>query len=370
MPGYGQAIYLITDGRVERSIPAGFLTDKAGLMTTYIDRVIDGLRLLYLIIERRNCSVRPFSIDDIVLDYQKTVKDDQLTEAIGIAKDLMITGSEAISIGRDFKKFFRVSDERYPAEGLNDYLTMLINRCRAQGRNSVARSYRSLQLSLVNDIALSEIDSLYIRGYYDMLSSRGISDDTQSFYIRTLRSVLNHAGREGLITVDRRWFEGLNTHIDKSNSRTLAKALDKEKLRAISDIDLSTDKELELARDVFMFCFYMRGMELVDAAHLRRDNVANGYVTYQRRLKGTLQHVPIEPQARAMIEKYRSDDRELLFPILPSSRTETFEAARNAINSRLKAIGRKVDCPNLTFSMSRGSWLMLMSNSSLSEALL
>lgn len=375
-PGYGQAVYMITSARVERSIPAGFSTGKDGLTDAFKDKIIEGLRLIYCIIERRYNAGGEFSIDDIVADYRTAVDGDPaFGEVISRSKRDVAVCEEIASIGRDFKNEFLTADTYggHQSALLGGYISSLIRQCKGDGRIGRARSLRSLQRSLsetMGVVSADMIDGRFISKYQSALLLRDISADTVSFYMRTLRAVLNHASKDGLLSVDRHWFDSVDTRIDRSGGKTLAKALDKDMLRKISETDLSDDRNLELARDVFMFCFYMRGMELVDAAHLRRDNIRDGFVTYKRRLKGALVHVPVEPQALALIEKYHSDERELIFPILSSTRSESFEAARNAVNLRLKEIGRRVGCRNLKMSMSRGSWLKLMATSSLTGAIL
>ena len=43
---------------------------------------------------------------------------------------------------------------------------------------------------------------------------------------------------------------------------------------------------LDFARDMFLFCFYTRGMSFVDMAYLKKGDIANGILTYRRKKTG------------------------------------------------------------------------------------
>ena len=51
----------------------------------------------------------------------------------------------------------------------------------------------------------------------------------------------------------------------------------------IKELDLSFEPQLELARDIFLFSFYTRGMSFIDMAHLKKSNLQNGILTYSRK---------------------------------------------------------------------------------------
>ena len=46
------------------------------------------------------------------------------------------------------------------------------------------------------------------------------------------------------------------------------------------------DYHLDFARDMFLFCFYTRGMSFVDMAYLKKGDIANGILTYRRKKTG------------------------------------------------------------------------------------
>ena len=98
--------------------------------------------------------------------------------------------------------------------------------------------------------------------------------------MRVLRAVYNKAVKKNL-TVQQRPFEEVYTGIDKTQKR----ALTIEALRLLRNLDLSHKKKLAYARDLFMFSFYTRGMAFVDMAHLCKENIKEGTITYHRKKK-------------------------------------------------------------------------------------
>ncbi len=63
----------------------------------------------------------------------------------------------------------------------------------------------------------------------------------------------------------------------------MKRAVSADVIRLIRDIDLRLHPALDLARDLFMFSFYTRGMSFVDMAYLRKSDLRNGILSYRRR---------------------------------------------------------------------------------------
>lgn len=98
--------------------------------------------------------------------------------------------------------------------------------------------------------------------YYEWLKRKGIANSSQSFYLRTLRTVLNKADEDQLLNVSPNWFEKVYTRIYKS-TESEGKSLDRNALLKIEDLDLTANDSLALVRDMFMFGVYCEGMELM-----------------------------------------------------------------------------------------------------------
>jgi hypothetical protein len=57
------------------------------------------------------------------------------------------------------------------------------------------------------------------------------------------------------------------------------RAISLNDIKRVKALDLPTNTSLSLARDLFLFSFYTRGMTFVDMANLRRKDVLCGCIT-------------------------------------------------------------------------------------------
>jgi site-specific recombinase XerD len=205
------------------------------------------------------------------------------------------------------------------------------------------------------DILLDRIDNDLMRKYEIWLKTTGVTKNTISCYMRAFRSVYNQAVKRGL-TVQRNPFVNIFTRIDK----TVKRAVNEETVIKLKNMDLSAHDELALARDLFMFSFYMRGMSFVDMANLRKSNVKNGYIVYARSKTKQLLTVKIEDCMQEIITRYeRQTIDDYLLPIYTAQNRDNTSQLRNH-NKRLKRISEmlKPDKP-LSSYVSRHTWATL-----------
>lgn len=340
-------------------------------------RILSGLRLLYCVIEHLQERDTSVGIDDVAETFKKALNNDASMESI-IGRSCLDfpLRSDIVSIGREFKASFQFifsgKIESRP-NSLSDFVFNLSQALKNDKRVNRARGYTSTLSNIRDftqskDIHFSEIDPQFVKRYAAWLSTAGISESTQSFYLRTLRSILNQAASKGLTENANDWFRDVNTSIDCSRKATIDKALDREKILLIERVDLGGDRNLELARDMFMFGFYCCGMELVDIAHLTAANIKKGFLIYRRRLKGQQQIVRLTEHARKILSNYQGD--KYLFPLLDDSKGVLFQTLSNSVAHSMKSIGKLIGLPQLSFSMNIGSWKVLMSKSNISEMLL
>lgn len=119
-----------------------------------------------------------------------------------------------------------------------------------------------------------------------------------------------------------------------------------------------------------MFGFYAKGMELIDIAMLKRDNLDGDILTYKRRQKGKEHKVELGDKAKSIIKKYCSENNEYLFPIIQRKWIYSYSTARNELADSLKKIGMILQLPvKLTFSMNIYSWQAILNSSNIAELL-
>lgn len=352
-------------------------TDQDVLQTKRAS-ILGQLRLLYCIIERREYSKEPFNIDDIADDFRKALSGDtSMSEPIAKSQVDFPLRSDIVSVGRDFKgdfKFVFPKQTDISAENLYGYIFNLSQSLKNEKRVSQARNFISLLSNLrvfadEKDIRFDKIDTEFIHRYAGWLKQTGISDSTHSFYLRTLRSVLNKARADGLIDSTSGWFQDVNTSIGHS-TKTSDCRLNRDLMLKIETLDLSGNKNEALVRDMFMFGFYCGGMELIDLANLEYSNFKDGMLIYRRRLKGLERRVAVGEQAMKIIERYKGQSNKYLFPLLSKFENVLFASIRNYVCQSLKGIGNAVCYPNLSFNMNISAYNSMLSEVNIPELLL
>jgi len=165
------------------------------------------------------------------------------------------------------------------------------------------------------------------------LKTKGLTKNTRSCYMRALRSIYNQAVKLEL-TPQQHPFTNVYTGIDK----TVKRAADESDIIRLKQLDLSGRKSLELARDLFLFSFYMRGISFIDMANLRKNSVRNGYITYLRSKTKQSVSVRIERCIEVIISRYETQtiDNRLL-PIFTAANMN-YNSLLRIYNKRLKRI--------------------------------
>ena len=205
------------------------------------------------------------------------------------------------------------------------------------------------------DLDFHQLNTDVVEQYEACMRSNGLSRNTTSFYMRVLRCIYRRAAKERLApSLDP--FRHVYTGVDKTSKR----AITLQELRRIKALDLSRRPDLDVARDLFLFSFYMRGMSFVDMAYLRKKDLANGYVTYVRRKTGQQLVIRWEQPMQNILDKYAGTTTRYLLPIIMRQDGTERRQYLNKIlqvNRRLKKIAAmaRIATP-LTMYVSRHSW--------------
>lgn len=238
---------------------------------------------------------------------------------------------------------------------MKEQITMLSR----QGHQRTAETYQATLRSICRfmqgtDVPLSLIDCSFMQRYEDHLKARRLKRNTISFYMRVLRAVYNKAVSSGL-TEDRKPFKTVYTGIGKTTKRAISLV----DLRVIHTCVCPTFA-LRLARDLFLFSFYTRGMSFIDMAYLKKTDVKNGMLTYKRRKTGQHLQIRWEPCMQRIVDRYEQFTDGYLLPIIRKRKGRERTQYKNkqcAINKQLKRLSRilHLDSP-LSMYVARHSW--------------
>ncbi len=320
----------------------------------------------YLVLDDLRKSDSAFTIDDICERLRAMFESGNFNRDVsdGFVWDTEVATlkKELIPLFRYNKKFRQrkageVSDESVDeSESLTGFLYAMSRKMLSEGRESTSNSYMSTRLSLKRflddeDIPLADIDHNFIESYAEWLKENGVAESTRSFYLRTLRSGINYAVKEGLADSDKDLFRNVSTQIRPDKTGGESAHLSREAIMKIAGLDLSDSPKLDLARDMFMFGFYCRGMELTDIINLRSENLSGNELTFRRRGVGKEMALRLDPQAMAIMKKYDSRRLDYLFPVKTSSQMKLDKALKYQVTTWLDAVGKKAGLDSLKFKM-------------------
>ena len=228
----------------------------------------------------------------------------------------------------------------------NAYIRQQIARLKRLGKIRTSETYTAALRSFSgfmndSDVLFDQLNADLFAEYEAYLKGRGNTPNTISFYMRILKAVYNRAVEDGL-TEQRHPFKSLND------------------IRRIKGLDLSLKPNLNYARDMFLFCFYTRGMSFIDMAYLRKKDLQNGTLSYRRRKTGQQLFIKWERCMQEILDKYPVNETEYFLPII-TKRDEDYRKQYanelHQVNHLLKKIGKQLDLPiPLTMYVGRHSW--------------
>lgn len=225
-------------------------------------------------------------------------------------------------------------------------------------------------------LSMAALTSHFLYKYQQWMADKGgakggpLGERGQSLYLGSIRAIFNAAQREyndydkGDIAIPNRPFERFKIPKARNLKTAEEKALSIAQLRAIRGY-APTSRGEELARDGFLLSFYLCGMNSVDL--YRCEELLEGEVVRYYRAKVTGRRddraemrVRVEPEARALLEKYAGKQAQRVFDFCERyASSATFNAA---LNRGLKPIGRAVGVEDLEFYYARHSWATIACN--------
>jgi integrase len=249
------------------------------------------------------------------------------------------------------------------------YMRRLINNISLEGRTGTACAYRSTLNCLLRYLGKNECLSFeditvrWLNGFVSHLHGSGLKLNTVNFYLRIMRAVYNRAWKE---EVPGAHFISPFRKIRIGSVRTAKRAVSKNCILQIARERAFNEGRLSLARDLFLFSFYSRGMPFVDMAFLKYSDLSGDMIHYTRRKTGQPLNVMMEEPLKLLIEKYRNDG-EFVLPILKSgSKTlySQYQSALRRYNRQLNTLSAQLHLPvPLTSYVARHSWATIARSS-------
>ena len=243
---------------------------------------------------------------------------------------------------------------------LGEYVRELTQRLYKNGKYRSADIYMCTLRSFMKfwkekDLLISQLDSLIMEDYESYLRKNGLTLNTISFYMKRLRAIYNKALEQyGL--KDRKPF----AHSFTKNTPTAKRALTAENIHQIVAATTITEEEA-LARDLFLFSFYTRGMSFVDIAFLEKGSLKDGQLIYKRKKTGKELRVAWRPCMQEIADRHPSLDGKHLLGIVNQNVVtdvrKQYHYRQCRVNKALQKFTRRIGIPmKVTMYCARHSW--------------
>lgn len=230
------------------------------------------------------------------------------------------------------------------------------------GRFGISAAQRYTMRSVIRfhqseHLDFKTVTASFVKSYRAYLLCRRLSPNTIAYYMRNFKAMVNSAIQEGVMAAPTaNIFEGIDTRPKK----TVKRALTRDELRALVELNLENEPELELARDLFIFSFYTRGMAFVDVAFLKKANLSGDTIIYARHKTEQFLRIGINEPILRLIEKYKSVS-QYIFPVVHSSKPQVayqeYRKTLRLVNLWLKIVGKRAGIAiPLTTYVARHSW--------------
>ena len=169
----------------------------------------------------------------------------------------------------------------------------------------------------VKDLAFGQLTEQFIHDYQTFVTEeKGQAIDTARHYLAILKKICRLAYKEGY--ADKIHFQHFTL---PKKTETTPRALSRESFEKIRDVKIPAYRKSHmLARDMFLFGCYT-GVSYADVVSITHTNLQTDedgalWLKYRRKKNELRASVKLLPEAIALINKYHSEDRETLFPLL------------------------------------------------------
>lgn len=261
------------------------------------------------------------------------------------------------------------------ASSFDGYTKHLVKVMKKEGRNGNARLYEDVSKAFIafvdeDDIDFKKITPKRLAEYESSMKARGVKTNSISVYMRTIRAIYNKAIMDDVVSEKYYPFK----YFKIRNEKTVKRAIPKEKLTEIKNLDLSGEKHLKLARDIFLFSFYMRGMNFIDIFYMKVEDIKDDRISYRRRKTKQLFSVKVSEPAMNIIKAYskRKKPESYVFPVInKKNEYDSYRTAIRNLNKYLKKVGERVklDIP-LSSYVARHSWATIAKFSGIPTAVI
>jgi integrase len=269
----------------------------------------------------------------------------------------------------------------------------IIDRTNLKGEYSTARWYNDgikaiIKFNNESDLSFNDIDISFLEDFQAYHISKGNSKNTISAYLRAIRAITNYAIKEIFDGKRYRGYPWGNEGFTIPSAKTKKRAIDRNMIDKLRQVELKKGAALWNAQNYFLFMFNNRGINFMDIAKLKRNQIVETVFNCDQLVEGRMEYhrsktdkpfsIKLTKEAIRILNNYdivnkKPDD--FVFPIgfensLKGWKVYQKKLSRN--NSRFKKLAEMAGEPelNLTSYVARHSWASIAKKSGISPAII
>lgn len=292
----------------------------------------------YILTKYKVGSEKQFQNGKVVKHPQAAAINQKLNIMLGEYEALLSKMGNARATATEIKNF--IEQPRFVGEDLCEYAKKYIAELNNNGQDSYARNMgytlKYLTECFGENVALSSINTSAIKMWEKWLVRMGYSPTTINIRMSHLKALLNAAVTEGIVEYKIFPFRGYK--MPTKNVREIW--ISKDELKKLREAEFSgvSERRHTVARDLFMLSFYFAGINLTDLMDARLDGDTINFVRKKTAAKKQGEKgvsLTIQPEARAIIDHYITDDGKLDF----GYNYRQYEQFRSFVTKGLNKIG-------------------------------
>ncbi len=279
---------------------------------------------------------------------------------------------------------FKLKSEIQEKKTVFAYFDEVIDNLEKSNRIGYSNIFKSTKNSIKKfrnnrDINFMDITPSFILKYEEWFYSRGVKMNSVFVFLRTFKTLINYAKKEGIVRELFDPFKEIN-FTKFRRIKTSKRAISKDEIYAIINLELPDGNSISHARNYFLFSYYNRGINFIDMAHLKWSDVDKNRLTYERKKTKELLNIGMLEPAIILLEYYRTfrnENNDYIFPILNSkyvtakSMDNRIDKMLKVVNTNLKKIGELCNIKvKLTTYVARHTYATVMKRSGVSTSLI
>jgi site-specific recombinase XerD len=287
------------------------------------------------------------------------------------------------------RSVMNIVDKPTKNKNVKEFFDEIVTRLKLEKRLGNANAYKDTLSSMTRfakklDIPFHDIDLPWLKQYETWMRSNDCSENTMGFHFRALRAAYNMAIEDNVIKID--YYPFNRFKVSRFSKVTRKRAITKTDIGKIIDLDVKTitnyySPHLQLSKDLFLFSYLGCGINFMDIANLKYQNIYNNRVFYERQKTGKQINFLLQPMAMKIIECYKPEcpkHDDYVFPILDknfhlTSQQKYYRIKKvlRGVNSTLKKIGEKAGLTiPLTTYVARHTFATVLKRSGVNTAII